>query len=285
MSRIRESQEIHISSYKSSWNESFRLEHDFDHVCVLSASIPKSWYLIQKDYNTFTLTELLQTGGTSSVVITLPAGNYNVNTFMLAVKTALNAASPNHWTYDITFANLIGKYTFTVKDTEGKTPTNQPSFAVSDNVNEQLGFPANQTAVFVNGSLTSQNVVTFEHEPTLFLHSSLVGLDHATNVLQHFFSHGQDYSSITWNATDVEASSKKISQTQSASFALTDENGHEVDLNGLNIVLVLLFWKKDDIFDMLRDIWSSIGKKIIEKLWGRQNMSLENEEKDNFEII
>ena len=54
-----------------SYNVKFPPGLDVDHVTVLNALIPKSYYLIQLGHNTFDLQE-----GNSIVTIPIPVGNY-----------------------------------------------------------------------------------------------------------------------------------------------------------------------------------------------------------------
>ena len=62
----------------------------FNKVVVLNCTIPKTYYLIQAGYNTFTLREL-----SVNTIITIPAGNYSFNTWKTTITNLLNTNSPN----------------------------------------------------------------------------------------------------------------------------------------------------------------------------------------------
>ena len=86
---------------------------EFNRVTCLAASIPKSFYTIETGFNVFQLNE-----GTT-VNITLHIGNYNRKTLAFTVATLLINASPNKWTYTVTYPNVAtipdtGFYTFSV---------------------------------------------------------------------------------------------------------------------------------------------------------------------------
>src|SRR6185312_10323063 len=86
----------------------------FDSVVVLDVLIPKSYYLVQTNQNTFTLQE-----GSQQATVTIPVGNYNRNNFQSVLQTQLRAASPNGWVHSVTYPNTTtnpdtGKYTYTV---------------------------------------------------------------------------------------------------------------------------------------------------------------------------
>lgn len=68
--------------------------------CVLQASIPKSYWLIQSGQNTFTLDEI-----SNQVTITIPVGNYSRSSFAYQLQYQLNTDSPNDWTYQISIPN------------------------------------------------------------------------------------------------------------------------------------------------------------------------------------
>ena len=62
------------------YNINLPSDKKFNKVVVLDALIPKSYWLVQNGYNTFQLTE---NGVTATV--TLPVGNYNLNSFKTVV--------------------------------------------------------------------------------------------------------------------------------------------------------------------------------------------------------
>ena len=255
---IKNKQIFQVSSYDSKWSQTFTLDQsqEYDHVVVLAAQIPKSWYLIQAGFNTFTLKE-----GTSSATVTISAGNYTATNFTTVLSNALIAASPGHFTYSTSFSNVTAKYTWTVSG----NGVVQPQFLVGSNINEQLGFTKDTTVTFSGDRLTSSNVVCFQLEPTLFLHSSCVGNNSGDNVLQHFYSHAADFTNIVYEMNDLESNSKKlVGNSTTFNFYLTDENGVMIDLNGLNIVMTLMFWKKDNFHEKINKYLDVLGPKLVD---------------------
>ena len=99
---------------------------EFNIVTCLAASIPKSFYTIETGFNVFQLNE-----GTT-INITLSVGNYNRKTLASTVATLLTNASPNKWTYTVTYPNVAttadtGFYTFSIVGA-----TFQPSFTFAN---------------------------------------------------------------------------------------------------------------------------------------------------------
>lgn len=216
---------------------------DFDHCVVLQASIPKSYYLIQSGRNTFVLDE-----NGSQVTISMPIGNYSRSSFGYQLQYQLNQNSPSGYTYVMTIPNSqqtgdTGLYTWTVTNNGGI----QPSFIIGDHLYQQLGFEPNTTYQFSGNTLTSINVVKFQLEDSLFLHSDIANNGN-DNVLQEMLGcQNTDYSMITYLCPDVEAYAKPLASNKSCvyTFYLTDEDDREIDLNGHNIVFTLLLFKKD----------------------------------------
>lgn len=208
----------------------------FTHVCLLEASIPKSYYLVQAGYNTFTLVEL----GVNSTVTITPAC-YSATKFVTTLSAALTAASTHGWTYTMSFDSTTGKYTYTVANNTG-----QPSFVTTTNVYEQLGFDANSTHTFVGNTLTSANVVKMQAEDALYIHSDIC-VGNGNDILQEVYTGGvPDFSMISYKCMDWQVMSLPISTNGSTSFrfAITDEFNRVMNLNGQNWVMTLLVFTR-----------------------------------------
>jgi hypothetical protein len=222
--------------------------NDFTHVCLLSCVIPKSYYLVQAGYNTFVLRE----NGVDTT-ITVPAGNYGATSFKTVVQGLLNTNSSQAWTYTITYPTITtsantGKYTFTCD-------LGNPSFIFTTSLYEQFGFEPNSTNTFTSNTLTSQDVIKMQVEDTLYLHSDIAsnGKDDILNEI--FIGSSPDYSSIKYQCPDVDSYSKELQTNTSNvySFWLTNEDNVLMDLNGLNIVLTLMVYKKENINEMIKN--------------------------------
>lgn len=253
MSYIKNSQRFYINSHNrtSGTHSNFLIKvpldvtKTYDSVCVLAASIPKSYYLIPQGRNTFTLQEEKKTA-----TITVTPGNYSARTFATALTTLLNAASPNGLTYSITAPSSTsipnnGKFVFTV----GSGPGINPSFVFAEYLYEQMGFDPNSTNNFSSYSLTSTNVINMQLEDTLMLHSDIAD-NQQNNILQDIYcANVPDFGKIDYFCTDVEAQTRPLSTQNNNvySFSLSDEDGNAIDTNGQNVVITLLVYKKDTL--------------------------------------
>ena len=233
-----------ISGTHSDFLYELKYKDEDDHVVLLQATIPKSYYLVQSGQNTFTLQE-----GISSAIITLPPGNYSRSSFQTQLQSLLNSTSPNHWTYAISIPNTLstgdtGLYTYTVTGN-----TSQPQFIIGNYLYEQLGFDANTTYTFLGNTLVSTNVVKFQLEDSIFIHSDIAN-NGTDNILQEILAVDTlDYSNITFTCYNVEAYAKPMSTNKNNvyRFYVTDEDDNAINLNGQNVVFTLLLFKKDPL--------------------------------------
>jgi hypothetical protein len=224
---------------------------EYNRVCVLQALIPQSYWLIESDYNTFTLIE-----NETSVIVSITPGNYNRKSLSLVLSTILSSTSPNGWKYVVSYPNAgseadTGFYTYTVSG----NGSSQPSFQFESYCYEPLGFDANSTNIFVNNVLTSTNVIKLSPEDQLFIHSDICS-NKNDDILQDIYAGGAaTYSSILYQCIDVEAYSKSFVNAGCSSyrFYLTDENETILDLNGQNMVITLVLYKKNTVWAMLPD--------------------------------
>lgn len=230
--------------------------HEFDNVCVLQCIIPKSYYLVQPGYNTFVLKE----NGVSTTITVTP-GNYNAKSWSTIIGTLLTTSSSQGWTYTITFPNSttsVDTGLFTYSCVGGN-----PSFIFTTNLYEQFGFQPNSTNTFSSNTLVSANVVKFQVEDVLYLHSDISynpDQSSTNDVLQEIYaSTTPNYTNIVYqNSGAVEGYSKQLlNQSNNIyHFVLTDENNNTLSLNGLNMVITLLIWKRQTFWDMAKKFMS-----------------------------
>ncbi len=229
-------------------NLAFDANMEYDRCAVLQVSIPQSYYLIELGQNTFTLIE-----GNKQATVTLAAGNYNRRSLSTVLTSILTSSSPNSWIYSVTYPNVAtqvdtGFYTYTVSGN-----TSQPSFVFSQFCYDALGFSENSTNNFVSNTLISTNVTKLVPADQLFLHSDICS-NKNDDVIQDIYASGAvTYSSILFQNFDVESYSKTfISNKNNAyRFYLTDSNNLAINLNGQNMVITLLLYKKNSIWNML----------------------------------
>lgn len=207
----------------------------FDTCCVLSMTIPRSYYLVRAGYNR---AKVIIDG--ISTEFEVPPGNYNVNNFATLLLAILAPIA----TFTMTFSTITGKYTY------GYTGASTVAFVFEDpsRLGHQMGFDEVSVNHFVNHTLQSANVVNFVSTSTLFLHSDMV--DDGTSILQEVYADNSiPFSNLVYNCKVPGMYAKKMKNSKSTvfSFSLCDEHDHTVDLNGHDICVTLLLYQKEDL--------------------------------------
>lgn len=231
------------------------LYEKYTHCAVKQVSIPKVFPNIPTSYNTFTLKE-----GAVSRTITLEVGYYNKNTMIAELPALLNAASVlngNNWVYTMSYRTALQvqnfKFTFSVTGNGGS----QPSFIFTDSqVWLQLGFNVG-TSVFVGSTLTSDNIINFNPTSKLYIVSDLVSSSNESILQEVLNVDTVGFGSCIFyqNQGNLDLESKEIVGNQKNSFniQLINENGQDVDLQGQNWSMSLIFYNRNDTNELMRE--------------------------------
>lgn len=150
-------------------------------------------------------------------------------------------ASPNGLTYAVTY----------------------PSISTPD-----TGFLPGSTNAFNGTTLMSTCVIKLQSEDRLLVHSNIVNNPTDNDVLVSINSSTSiNYSSINYTCPAPEFYSRLLTSqnNNTYSFSLTDEDCELIQLNGLNMNFTLLLYKKDDIFDKIRNFMKMVVMKNEEK--------------------
>lgn len=224
----------------------------YDSVCLVQASIPRSFYNVATNYNTFTLYEPT---GNKTITITLTPASYNkinLASVLATTLTAASLASGNGWTYSVAYpASTAGdtfKYTFSVSGN-----LTQPQFIFTTNLNRQLGFEENTTYAFSANSLTSANCINLSYITRAFIKSN-VCLNAQDGILEEILNYGSYpmlslcyYQQLTF---DLNTRVYNDSATNSWNFSLVDSFDRVIDLNGIPWSFSLVFYKRNDTHEL-----------------------------------
>ena len=218
---------------------------NFDSVCVLQMTIPKSYYLVRTHQNLVTLS----LDGVSYPIL-VPLGNYNATTFTTALLALLNAASSN--VFSMALSTTTGKFTYSYV---GSAAVVQFIFT-EPNLAHLMGFDLISTNTFVSNILVSSDVVDFVSTSSLFLHSDMV--EDQSSILQELYvDNAVAFSNLVYQCKNPDMYSKTLKNTGSGvfNFSLTDENDLEVLLNGHDILVTLLLYKRENLTRLMKAIF------------------------------
>ena len=193
----------------------------FDHCTVLQASIPFTYYLIEDGFNTFQLQET----GEDVVTVTIPEGNYNMNSFVQIVGPLLTTASGLGSTYTLTYpASFTATNTafITITITGGTASNSQLIFASTNTINEQFGFDSGSTQTFSTDTLISSNTVNFLTNRSLLIHADIID-GGATNILQEIYSNNSQVNGSILNTRNNARKERKHTIENSVETAKKEE--------------------------------------------------------------
>lgn len=238
--------------YPSGSDSDFSIQYDiptgidYDNICVLTANIPKSYYLITSGHNSFTLQE-----NAATATITVPIGNYNINSLVNKIEALLTAGSPNGNTYTLSYPSDLtdaqtGKITF---QTSGAQTTKFIFGSAYPGIVVSMGFNPSSTNTFSAQSLTSTNVININNFKSVYITCDAVS-DGTSNILQEIPNQSVGTLNVLYfQTTSIEAWSKPFTQknTNLYRFKLVDEFNNTIELNGVPWNMSILLYKKDDL--------------------------------------
>ena len=241
----------------------------YDSVVVSQVSIPKSWYNVPANFNTFILHETDTFGPMTNTIITIPIGNYNRISLAIVLAGLLTVNSQFGKTYTISYPNVAtssdtGKYTFTY------TPANAGDLVVFEfdafSMFQQMGFDRNSYNEFddVSGTLVSTKVINFQIVSSIFINSDACVEE---GVLQEIHSVGASPSNgyIYFQQNNFDITSKQFltNTSNSWTFNLIDEFERPIDLNGVAWALSVIFYNRSDYHQIAKE---DLRIRNIEKL-------------------
>jgi hypothetical protein len=264
-------------------NFSYKLDlnpnDEYDKCVVLQCLLPKSYYVIRAGFNTFQIyiEDQVSPGSYETFIISITPGNYNRRALAVELENKINTAFSTAYSViginiNITYTNGInsgdtGKYTYVITS---PSPI-LAEFIFTENVYYALGFNKNSLYTFntIDGltlTLVSENVIDLNLEDSIFIHSDIIDDSEGNNILQDVYCAANDpnFSNIHYVMIDLQANTKKLKQSLSniIRIYITDEIGSEINFNGLNIVITLMFYKTSNLWRKLSGFLSLATLKI-----------------------
>lgn len=222
--------------------------NDFDSVVLIDANIPKSFYNFPSGYNTFTLTE----SGVPTTITVVP-GSYNIINLVTTLSTLLTNASPNHWTYTVTYSVPTVGDTFYLTFTVSTGTPSITMLAGELSPFRQLGFDDNTTYTFSSQKLTSVNAVNLALVLTAYIQSNIVSGVY-NGILQQFLNIGSfpPLSVIYFQQINYDINTKTFNSSlkNSWEFSLVDDLFLPIDTNGVPWSFTLCFFKRANTHEL-----------------------------------
>lgn len=240
-------------------NVKLKKDNSYNMISLVHAGVPKSYYNIDSQNNTFTLTE-----NGSSTTVTLTPGDYTSSTFPAHLEYQLDAASlvidaSNPWTYSATFDSTTHKLTITSTEHASRTmTTNSITFSGFNNPFLCCGFHQDSINSFTvntgTGTLVSDYPCCFERTKYITIKSNIAhneGNDHHDSAILARIPVPQTSfnSVITYDVPELIDSSRRLAnnRSNSYSFALCDDFDRELNLNHRSWFLTLFVYEYNEV--------------------------------------
>ena len=232
----------------------------FDTVCLIQASIPKSFYNVPSGYNTFVLREF-DGVTTANATITIPPGSYTRINFQSTLATLLTNASPDGLTYTVSYPASTEADTFHYTFNVNVGSAYDVSFIFSArSPYRQMGFDVG-TYLFTDISLTnseleSVNAINLSYILRAYIKTNLVS-DATDSILEELLNFGSfpansvmSYQQVNF---DMNSRAYNPSNKNSWNFVLQDAFGQEIDLNGISWAFSVVFYQRNKIHELHRN--------------------------------
>ena len=169
----------------------------------------------------------------------------------------MNDNSPHRWTYKMDIPNPFittstAKFTYQVAGNDEQPSLVFPT-AKESTVYQQFGFSPSTVNTFVNNQMISQNIVDFINEHSIFIHSDIIQCDNNDVLQEVYVANTAPLSNISYLCPNYEQYSKRLrtNTSNTYTFIITDEDGIEMDFNGINVIMTLVLYKKDSTMKRL----------------------------------
>jgi len=250
----------------------------FDTVCLVQASIPKSFYNMPSGYNTFILTEQ-QGGNTHPVTVTIPPGNYNRINLQSVLATVLTNASHFGYTYTVSYPPSTQADTFHYTFSVG-APSSRTIYLTFDSRSpfRQLGFDVGTyTFTYLSANLhqlESINALNLSYILRAFIKTNLVA-DATDSIFEEILSFGSYPSSsvVHYIQYNFDMNSRKLSPSakNSWNFVLQDAFGEEINLEGVPWAFSVVFFQRNKTHEIHKNELMITNEERLFKIEQEQN--------------
>ena len=230
-----------INGHTHNFNININIPSDviskINYVSITDISIPKSFYQIENNYNTFSLYE-----NNVLITITLPPGNYSKTQLLTYLNSQMTLQSLNNVIYEIVDEQTLYD-TGKIKINTDKPLVIKKLLFSRNDIYQFLGFNYNIIYTF-NTYLISENIINLNSEDVILLHSNISSSsnndqDVGSNVLSSIYTSGQKNYSYIIKSFDMIYNMKPFIKNNNYNFYLTNENNQIIDLNGIDFNFVL----------------------------------------------
>jgi hypothetical protein len=225
----------------------------FDSVCLVQASLPKSFYNMPTGFNTFILQE---SPFFVSISVTIPPGSYNRINLQSVLAARLTALSPNGLTYTVSYPTSTQADTFKYTFVTSSIVVSSRFIFNSTSPFRQMGFEVGTYIFAISGgiyTLQSVNSLNLSYILRIFIKTNLV-IDATDGILEEILNIGSypTLSVVHYQQYNFDMNSRKYntSSTNSWQFTLVDSFDQLVELNGVPWAFSVVFYQRNKTHEL-----------------------------------
>lgn len=228
---------------------------------VTNISLPKSFYQIEKGFNTFQLIE-----DNININILIEEGNYTKIQLYTVLSNKMTLNSLNGIVY--TVVDEQTSYDTGKLKIQATNPLLNKGLLFNDNdLFQPMGFIPNKIYSFTT-EIVSDNIINLNSEDVILLHSNIVSsnnndLTGGSNVLCSIYTSGQKNYSYIIKSYDLIYNMKKFINNSIFNFYLTNENSQDIDTHGIDFNFVLNFFTYTPNYKIYNKIDNLINYSLI----------------------
>jgi len=243
------------------------IPRNHNRVSLVSAQIPKTYYLIQSGKNTFQL---------DSTTYTIPIGNYQIRDFISQINTLV---TPSVFAYN-------------TKTSKISLTSSASSITVSSQRLRKI-FGLTSTVTAISGSVTFPSICCMAATGQIWICTNLVTNDGTGvvvgNALSHFFCNSQsDLSYVIYDNPYPPLSSRPLAFVQpgdgqgdmavDVQFFILDDTEERLDLNGLGVDFVIVtYYEEPSLYPLIQQLGSTwVNLKQEERMYRQQQDQLQS---------
>lgn len=223
--------------------------NDFDTVCLLTASIPRTFYNIPTNSSFEIYVQFYGDITVYKIPITIPEGSYSVSNLKTKLQEIINSSVSSYGlTFTVSYKEPSEVQDFKFEFTETSGLASSLAFVFSTSLYSVLGFNKKSTNAFTGTTLRSANCINLSRINTAYIKTDMIK---HTSVLSEILDYGSyQMMSLAFHQTqNIEMNSREFIKQptgeSSYTFTLVDSNDEEIDLNGIDYNFSVIFYNRN----------------------------------------
>lgn len=237
------------------------------HVSITNVNIPKSYYMIQNDYNEFHISE-----NNIMINITVPVGNYTRSQFFSKVSSLMTMASLNNIVYILSdlYSDRETGHLKIIASNNINNYELKLVFSDINDIHQAMGFLKESTNIFINDVIIWPYIINLNYANNIIMHWNCVFNDvndtSTNDILCNIYCWSFQPFSYIWLYYDLLNNMKKLIIPTQFSFFFTNEDNELINFNNVELWFTINFFTYTPFEKLYKLIYAYWKIKMAEKL-------------------